>query len=38
MSFQLPNGNEFTIEQLDIINLPINEGWVIKGGPGTEKL
>lgn len=37
MSFQLPNGNELTIEQLDIINLPTNEDWVIKGGPGTGK-
>lgn len=37
MSFQLPNGNDLTIEQLDIINLPTNEDWVIKGGPGTGK-
>lgn len=37
MSFQLPNGNDLTIEQLDIINLPTNEDWVITGGPGTGK-
>ena len=37
MSFQLPSGSELTTEQLDIINLPTNRNWLIKGGPGTGK-
>lgn len=37
MSFQLPSGSDLTIEQLDIINLPTNRNWLIKGGPGTGK-
>ena len=37
MSFKLPNGNDLTKEQLDIINLPTNQDWVIEGAPGTGK-
>ena len=37
MSFRLPDGSELSKEQLDIINLPTNQNWLIKGGPGTGK-
>ena len=37
MSFQLPGKNKLSKEQLDIINLPTKNSWVIVGGPGTGK-
>lgn len=37
MSFKLPNGEDLSVEQTDIINLPTTKDWVIKGGPGTGK-
>ena len=37
MGFRLPNGSDLSEEQLDIINLPTNKDWVIKGAPGTGK-
>ncbi len=37
MGFKLPNGSDLSEEQLDIINLPVTQDWVIKGAPGTGK-
>lgn len=37
MGFKLPNGNDLSEEQLDIINLPTTKNWVIAGAPGTGK-
>ena len=37
MSFKMPALGALVDEQLDIINLPTNRDWVIKGGPGTGK-
>lgn len=37
MAFRLPNGEDLSEEQLDIINLPLTKDWVIKGAPGTGK-
>ena len=37
MGFRLPNGEDLSVEQLDIINLPTTQNWVIEGAPGTGK-
>ena len=37
MAFKLPGKNKLSKEQLDIINLPTKNSWVIEGGPGTGK-
>ena len=37
MVFKLPNGSDLSAEQLDIINLPTKNSYVIQGAPGTGK-
>ena len=37
MGFKLPNGNDLSAEQLDILNLPTKNSYVLKGAPGTGK-
>lgn len=37
MGFKLPNGQDLSVEQMDIINLPPTRDWLISGAPGTGK-
>lgn len=37
MGFRLPNGQDLSVEQLDIVNLPPTRDWLISGAPGTGK-
>lgn len=37
MAFELPNYSSLNPQQIDMINLPINQNFMIKGSPGTGK-